>query len=273
VLFLINAATFGPLIGVIARWRSKRPATALPREHVREAVRAGGRYVRASPVLRVVLLRTGLFSFFASAIWAVLPLVRAEELPPRLGRLWAPAGLCWYRCSGRGQPVAVAPQPFRAGSAAARRFRHPRCRFAAARVCGPDRGSGGGARVRGLSVDLALSTLNSLYQLPLPQWVKTRGMSFYLVVFQGGTAFGSALSGVLAQHNGLRVTMAVVAAGLMLGPVAGLRYALHPIGPEELQPTGDWPEPVLVGREAPHGHGGPVQVTVEYFALAGTKKS
>jgi MFS family permease len=117
-----------------------------------------------------------------------------------------------------------------------------------------------------------LSTLNSLYQLSLPQWVKTRGMSFYLVVFQGGTAFGSALSGVLAQHNGLRVTMAVVAAGLMLGPVAGLRYALHPIGPEGLQPTGDWPEPVLVGREAPHGHGGPVQVTVEYFALAGHEK-
>ncbi len=78
VLFLINAATFGPLIGVIARWRGKRPPTALPREHVREAVRAGGRYVRASPVLRVVLLRTGLFSFFATSIWAVLPLIARE---------------------------------------------------------------------------------------------------------------------------------------------------------------------------------------------------
>ncbi len=40
---------------------------------------------------------------------------------------------------------------------------------------------------------LALSTLNSLYQLTLPQWVKTRGMSFYLVVFQGGTAVGSVI--------------------------------------------------------------------------------
>ena len=39
---------------------------------------------------------------------------------------------------------------------------------------------------------LVLSTLNSLYQLSLPQWVKARGMSFYLMVFQGGGAVGSA---------------------------------------------------------------------------------
>ncbi len=111
---------------------------------------------------------------------------------------------------------------------------------------------------------LALSTLNSLYQLALPQWVKTRGMSFYLVVFQGGTAIGSALAGVLAQHAGLSLTMAVTAGGLMLGPVVGLRYRLRPIAPEELLPSGDWPQPVLVGPDAP---GGPVQVTVEYLRL------
>jgi len=111
-----------------------------------------------------------------------------------------------------------------------------------------------------------LSTLNSLYQLTLPQWVKTRGMSFYLVVFQGGTAVGSALAGVLAQHAGLSVTLAIVAGGLMLGPLVGLRFRLRPIAPEELLPIGDWPQPVLAVPGAP---GGPVQVTLEYFALGG----
>jgi MFS family permease len=272
VLFLINAATFGPLIGVIARWRSKRPATALPREHVREAVRAGGRYVRASPVLRVVLLRTGLFSFFASAIWAVLPLVAQKSFHLGSGGYGLLLG-----CVGIGAVVGASLLPWLrnhfgpavlllAGSAILAVVSLLLGFVDLTAVAAVALAFGGSAWI------LALSTLNSLYQLSLPQWVKTRGMSFYLVVFQGGTAFGSALSGVLAQHNGLRVTMAVVAAGLMLGPVAGLRYALHPIGPEELQPTGDWPEPVLVGREAPHGHGGPVQVTVEYFALAGHEK-
>jgi MFS family permease len=272
ILFLINAATFGPLIGVIARWRGKRPATALPREHVREAVRAGGRYVRASPVLRVVLLRTGLFSLFASAIWAVLPLVAQKSfhlgsggyglllgcvgigavvgasLLPRLRNLFGPAALL------------LAASAILAVVSLLLGFAHVTGVAAVALAFG------------GSAWILELSTLNSLYQLSLPQWVKTRGMSFYLVVFQGGTAVGSALSGVLAQHSGLRVTMAVVAGGLMLGPVVGLRYALHHVGPEELlllPPTGDWPQPVLVGPEVP---GGPVQVTVEYFALAGHEK-
>jgi len=40
--------------------------------------------------------------------------------------------------------------------------------------------------VGGAAWILALSTLSSAYQLSLPQWIKARGMSFYLVVFQGG---------------------------------------------------------------------------------------
>jgi MFS family permease len=269
VLFLINAATFGPLIGVIACWRGKRPATALPREHVREAVRAGGRYVRASPALRVVLLRTGLFSLFASGIWAVLPLVAEKSFHLGSGGYGLLLG-----CVGIGAVVGASLLPrlrnqfgpgalLLAGSAILAVVSLLLGFVHVTGVAAVALAFGGSAWI------LALSTLNSLYQLSLPQWVKTRGMSFYLVVFQGGTALGSALAGVLAQHAGLRLTMAVVAGGLMLGPLVGLRYALHPIGAEELLPTGDWPQPVLVGPEAP---GGPVQVTVEYFALAGNEK-
>jgi MFS family permease len=269
VLFLINAATFGPLIGVIACWRAKRPSTALPREHVREAVRAGGRYVRASPVLRVVLLRCGLFSLFASGIWAVLPLVAEKSF--RLGS--GGYGLL-LGCVGVGAVVGASLLPRLRGH-----FGPAALLLAGSAILAVVSVLLGYVHVTGVAAValafggsawiLALSTLNSLYQLALPQWVKTRGMSFYLVVFQGGTAVGSALAGVLAQHTGLSVTMAVVAGGLMLGPLVGLRYRLHPISPEELLPTGDRPQPVLVGSVAP---GGPVQVTVEYFALAGKEK-
>ena len=79
-VFLINAATFLAVIAVIARWRGTRPTQVLPREHVGEAIRAGGRYVAASPALRVVLLRTALFIFFASSIWALLPLTASQSL-------------------------------------------------------------------------------------------------------------------------------------------------------------------------------------------------
>ncbi|MGD0811068.1 MAG: MFS transporter, partial [Acidimicrobiales bacterium] len=192
VLFLINAATFGPLIGVIARWRTKRPPSALPREHVREAVRAGGRYVRASPALRVVLLRTGLFSFFASAIWAVLPLVAEKTF--RLGS--GGYGLL-LGCVGIGAVVGASVLPrlrksfapavlLLAGSAILAIVALLLGYVDVIAVAALALAFGGAAWI------LALSTLNSLYQLMLPQWVKTRGMSFYLVVFQGGTAAGSA---------------------------------------------------------------------------------
>lgn len=61
-------------------WHSTRAADALPREHVGEAIRAGGRYIAASPVLRVILARAGLFIAFASAIWALLPLIAQSTL-------------------------------------------------------------------------------------------------------------------------------------------------------------------------------------------------
>ena len=79
-VFLINAATFLAVLAVIAWWRSTPPAHALPREHAGQAIQAGGRYVAASPALRVILLRAGLFIFFASSIWALLPLTARRQL-------------------------------------------------------------------------------------------------------------------------------------------------------------------------------------------------
>ena len=79
-VFLANAATFLAVIAVIWWWHSTRPANALPREHVGEAIRAGGRYVAASPVLQAILLRAGLFTLFASSVWALLPLTAHSQL-------------------------------------------------------------------------------------------------------------------------------------------------------------------------------------------------
>src|SRR5271155_942496 len=63
VLFLVNAASFVPVIGSVAAWRGRaRPASAVAPEHVVAAIRAGGRYIAGSPALRVILLRAGVFT-------------------------------------------------------------------------------------------------------------------------------------------------------------------------------------------------------------------
>jgi predicted MFS family arabinose efflux permease len=263
-VFLVNAATFLAVIAVIWWWKGTRPANALPREHVGEAVRAGGRYIAASPALRAILLRAGLFTFFASAVWALLPLTAHSQLHLGSGGYGLLLG-----CVGVGALAGAAVLPrlrarltpgaqLTAGSAGLagvaliQALVHVTALVAAALVVG------------GMAWILALSTLNSLYQLTLPPWVKARGLSFYLIVFQGGSAVGSAVFGVAAQHAGLTRPLLAAAAGLALGPLAGLRYRFQVIPPQDLLPAGDWPAPNLATDGAP---GGPVLVTIEYRAL------
>jgi len=265
-VFLVNAATFVAVIAVIAWWRGTRPAQVLPREHVGEAIRAGARYVTASPALRVVLLRAALFVFFASSIWALLPLTAQSQLHLGSGGyglllgcvgLGAVAGAALLpRLRARATPgsLLTVSSLGLAGVALVLGYVHIAAVVAAALAVG------------GLGWILALSTLNSLYQLTLPQWVKARGMSFYLIVFQGGNAVGSAVLGITAERVGLSPTLLVAAAGLALGPLAGLRYRFQPIPPQDLLPAGDWPAPHLAEGDPPAG---PVMVSVEYWPADG----
>ena len=269
-MFLVNAASFIVVIGVIAAWRSAaRAPDALPREHVGEAVRAGGRYIAASPVLRVILARAGLFIFFASAIWALLPLTAERVLHLGSGGyglllgsvgIGAVAGavlLPRLRARLSADALLTAGSIGMAVVTLLLAYAHVTAAAAVALVVG------------GACWILALSTLNSLYQLSLPRWIKARGMSFYLMVFQGGGAVGAAVMGVAAEHAGLTPTLTIAAAGLALGPLAALRWRFRPIPPEDLLPAGDWPAPHLAEDQTPDG---PVLVSVEYRAQPGLEE-
>jgi len=72
--------------------------------------------------------------------------------------------------------------------------------------------------------------------------------------------------GITAQHLGLSPTLLVTAAGLALGPLAGLRYRFQVIPPAQLLPAAEWPVPDLTGEDQAAG---PVMVSVEYRARAG----
>ncbi len=265
-VFLVNAASFAAVIGVLVAWHSTRQPDALPREHVGEAVRAGGRYIAASPVLRAILVRAGLFIVFASAIWALLPLTAHSALHLGSGGyglllgsvgIGAVAGAALLpRLRTRMSPDALlaAGSIGMAAVTLLLAYAHLTAVAAVALV------------VAGACWILALSTLSSLYQLSMPRWIKARGMSFYLMVFQGGGAVGSAVMGLIAERAGLSVTLDIVAAGLALSPAAGLVWRFRSIPPESLLPAGDWPAPQLAPDQTPDG---PVLVSVLYQAQPG----
>ena len=78
--FALNAASFLAVMFVLRRWRREPLERKLPPEELFGAMRAGIRYVRHSPPLRTVLVRTGTFVLPASAVWALLPLYARDEL-------------------------------------------------------------------------------------------------------------------------------------------------------------------------------------------------
>ncbi len=269
-LFFVNALSFVPVIGAVARWRGRtRPTGAAAPEHVLEAIRAGARYIAGSPALRVILLRAGLFMVFANSLWALLPLVARTRLhlgSGGYGLLLAGVGV------GAVAGAATLPR-LRARVSAQAMMTSGTVVFAAVTLAlGYVRASalaalvlvvGGGAWI------LVLSTLNSQYQTTLPGWAKARGMSYYLVIFQGGGALGSAAFGVLAQNAGLSEALLAAAVGLALVALAGVWLPFKAIAPVDLLPAGDWPGPQLLDPGATEG---PVLVTLEYRPRPGLER-
>jgi hypothetical protein len=133
-------------------------------------------------VLRVILARAGLFIVFASAIWALLPLVARTTLhlgSGGYGLLLGSVGVGAVAGAGLLPRVRTRFSPdvmLAAGSIGMAAvtlvlaYAHLIVAAAVALVIG------------GACWVLVLSTLSSLYQLSLPRWIKARGMSYYLAV-------------------------------------------------------------------------------------------
>jgi hypothetical protein len=107
-----------------------------------------------------------------------------------------------------------------------------------------------------------MSSLNSGLQLTLPNWVRARGLAYYLVVFQGAQALGGVLWGVVADATSVTVALLVAAAVLAVGAVAGLRTPMPDTTKLDRTPSTHWPAPQLIFT--PDAADGPVLVTVTY---------
>jgi MFS family permease len=73
--FVANFVSFFGVILVVARWKRPVRKRSAPPESFSGATVAAIRYVRHSPAILTVLLRTGVAMFFSSALFALLPTV------------------------------------------------------------------------------------------------------------------------------------------------------------------------------------------------------
>jgi MFS family permease/quinol monooxygenase YgiN len=261
-VFFLNAASFIAIMVVIYRWQPAPRRSKLPPEDLIAAMRTGTRYLRHSPEMQTVLVRSGIFVVCASALWALL----AQQARRHLGLGSFGYGLL-LGCIGLGAIVGAWLLP-------KVRERLSMNQLVAAGTVGFALATISLAYVHSfavLAVALAgggvawiavLSSLNVSAQTVTPSWVRARVMAVYLLVFMGGLAAGSAVWGFAAARVGVSTALLIAAVGLLIGLLATWRYRL--VGDEDLSltPSMHWPEPIVMIDAQPQE--GPAITVMEY---------
>jgi quinol monooxygenase YgiN len=247
---------------VLYRWSPAPRKSKLPSEDIIGAMRAGTRYLRHSPELQTVLIRSAVFVICASGLWALLPLQARRHLGlgsfgygVLLGFIGfgALAG-AWLLPKVRerlstNQLVAAGSVLFGLATMSLA-WVHSFALLAVALTIG------------GVAWIEVLASLNVSAQTVTPSWVRARVMAVYLLIFFGGLAAGSAGWGLVATRTGVSVALFLAAIGLIVGPLMTWRFRLADNTSLSLEPSLHWPEPVMMIDT--EGSEGPAITVVEY---------
>jgi len=261
--FWINALSNLGIIGALLWWQvPKSTSRRLPAERFAGAVSAGFRYARHNQHLRATLMRAVGFFLFASAYWALLPLVTRNQIaggPQLYGLLLGAIGagavggaflLPWLKAKfGPDRLVAAGTFGTALTLALFGLAREPIAALLASLIAG-------------MSWIAVLSSLNVSAQRSLPDWVRGRGLAMFVTVFFGAMTAGSAVWGQIASHTGLPIAHFIAAVGALAIIPLTWRWKLQSGTGHDLTPSMHWPAPLVV-QDVPHDKG-PVLVTVEY---------
>ena len=223
VAFLLNAASFFGVIIFLYRWKRVPHEVPEPAKRLRQALAVGFRYARTTPAVRAVLVRTAVFSLFASVIWALLPLVARPHGPVGYGLLLGSFGLgalsgavllpTLRRAFSCDMLVGMATVLFAAVAFAVAEL----ASFSA--LCAV-------LFAGGVCWIAIIATLNVSAQIMCPAWLRARALSMYLLALQGGMAAGSALWGAVGARLSVAAAFMLAAVGMVLGLLVTVRYRL-----------------------------------------------
>jgi MFS family permease len=224
--FFINALIYLAAVAALLRWLPTLHRPPQPAERIIEAVGNGLRYTLGAPEISATLIRSAGYAFCASSYFALLPLFARDRLAGGPGSYGLLMG-----CIGAGGIAAVFLLP------------RLRLRFTPDRIARTGSLASAvllvalaGSDVLWMAVPVLLAsgaawvavvaTINVAAQVALPAWVRARGLSIFIVVFNGMMALGSIASGFVAGAIGIPFTLFAAAAGLMVFDLATTRWRL-----------------------------------------------
>lgn len=261
--FALNAISFLAVLIVLWRWKRDVKSENLPSERFLSALRVGVQHVAHSPLMRLLIVRSGILVFSTSVAWALLPLLARQE----------------YGFGARGYSLLLVANAVGAIVGATMVLPKLRNRWDSNRIVSaawlgfiptllvlswcdgyvlPYLALFWG----GMCNILMLSSFHLAAQSLAPEWVRARAVAVYLLTFSGTTTVGSIFWGTLARGVGLRQTLLWGAGFLLLGAVTGWLAPLRTGESFDHEPSHHWPDP-HVNLDVPLTHG-PIMVTVDY---------
>jgi len=261
-VFALNALSFLGVMATLFRWRREPAVTTLPAERLFSAIRTGVRFALHHGPLQGTVIRMLGFFLFASASWALLPLVARHLVgggPQTFGILVAAVGAGAVlgalvlprlrRMFSKDLLVAAATLLYAAAMLALAFLTHLGV-LSIAMVAS------------GVAWITVLSSLQVAAQLALPNWVRSRGLAVFVASFMGSMALGSLLWGKVAEETSITAALITASVGAVLAVGLTWRWQIGGVEAIDLTPSMHWPRPVA--HEAMMHDRGPAMVTITY---------
>ena len=260
---MLNAGLMGLSLALLVWWRREARKETLPAERLIGAMKAAVRYVYHAPAVETVLARNVVFVFLATAPISLVPLVANQ----------------WLHFTGAEFGFAMAVQGL--GGVVVATFVLPRIcsRYSINWVVGIATLLLAGASaalalvtgivafslvlfVLGAAVMCALASLNIAAQLTVPDWIRGRASSVYLLLVQGAFAVGALAWGYIGLKTGVHAALFIAAAGAALSLLLGWLLPLPQLARMNLSASHHWPAFQLITTVRPGD--GPVLVQIDY---------
>jgi MFS family permease len=261
--FVLNALSHIAIVVALIVWKPAADASNRYRGPILADMATGLRHVKNNPAMLATVIRAGAFFVFASAYWAMLPLIAraapgggAELYGLLMGLIGAGAvsGALLLPAIQKKLPSSDAVARMGAIGTALVLFMLSVSAVPALLMIA--------AFLGGFAWIAVLTSFHVSAQTALPDWVRARGLAVFLMVFFGSMAGGSLFWGQVASATSVSAALIVAGVALLVGLVATRRYTVGQAEDRDLTPVAAWPEAPPLSRGQDTGR--PALVTVEY---------
>lgn len=261
-VFFLNSISFVLVICVLYAWKREVIPEDLPAERFASAIRVGIGYAIHSPVLKAAGVRAVAFFVFSSCLWALLPLL-AKQLSSGSAQAYS----VLVSSIGIGALVGVVALP-----RVRKKYSTDHIVSGATAICAIAMFALAQLSFLPLMIVMMMfvgigwtavyCSIQLTTQLALPNWVRSRGLALFMVVFMGSMSGGSLLWGFIAAHTSVPTAMIIASIGALVCILLAGKFPLAEAEQIDHTPAMDWEAPAI-HEEVTHDKG-PVMVMLRY---------